>query len=56
MFSSSTFTQDMKECMKSLKDMRKEFKDHMNTLTTNLNKLTMTNSGKIILSYLLDML
>ena len=56
MFSSSTYTQDMKECMKSLKNMRAEFKEHMNTLTSNLYRLISSDKGKVILSYLNDML
>ena len=36
--------------------MRTQFGKHMLVLTTNLNKLTKTQSGKIILNYLLEIL
>ena len=46
----------MKECMKSLENIRTEFKDHMKTLTKNLYRLISRNKGNIIISFLNDML
>lgn len=53
---SSGFVQDVEECSEKLNQMRSQFEKHMLVLTTNLNKLTKTQSGKIILNYLSEIL
>ena len=53
---SSNFVQNVDECSEKLNQMRTQYEKHMLVLTTNLNKLTKTQSGKIILSYLLEIL
>jgi len=55
-FNSMNFTQYSQECFEKLEKLRHKYKNHMMVLTTNLNKLTKTQSGKIILSYLLEIL
>jgi len=53
---SGNFVQNVEECSEKLNQMRTQFEKHMLVLTTNLNKLTKTQSGKIILNYLLEIL
>jgi hypothetical protein len=56
MYSSSSFVTDLAECQAKLNFLRDKFEKQMKVLTVNLNKLTKTQSGKIILSYLLEIL
>ena len=55
-FSSDTYIEDLAKCQASLVKLREKFEKHIKILSTNLNKLTKTQSGKIILSYLLEIL
>lgn len=55
-FTSSNFTNNLHEFFDKIEKLRHKYKNHMMVLTTNLNKLTKTQSGKIILSYLLEIL
>lgn len=55
-FSSNSFVTDLSECQSKLNFLRDKFEKHVKILTVNLNKLTKTQSGKIILSYLLEIL
>ena len=56
LFSNPTFVTDLAECQSKLNFLRDKFEKQMKFLTVNLNKLTKTLSGKIILSYLLEIL
>lgn len=55
-FSSDNFANTFQECMQQLNMLREKFEKHMLILSTNLNRLTKTQSGKIILNYLLEIL
>ena len=55
-FTSSSYVSDIEECQTKLQNLRSKFEKQMYTLTSQLNRLTKTQSGKIILSYLLEIL
>jgi len=55
-FNSGNFVKNCEECSMKLNELRTKYEKHMLVLTTNLNKLTKNQSGKIILSYLLEIL
>lgn len=55
-FSSPDFMTDLEKCQDELSKLRKKFRQHMLVLTKGLGGLASKASGKIILSYLVEIL
>lgn len=55
-FNSTDYVANLEECQTKLNFLKDKFKKQIHLYSYNLNKLTKTQSGKIILSYLQEIL